>query len=118
MENIHIRLKEELERLDLSMAKAAFLMGEDSSQGLRDVCSGRKRASAELIAKLVSIGADVLYILTGSRSAPVAPALSPRQRALLDNYEHTSEEGKKIIEGTASLAAQSGQCGVKKSKAA
>ena len=35
-----------------------------------------------------------------------APALTPRQRALLDNYEHTDEAGKKIIENTASFAAQ------------
>ena len=28
------------------------------------------------------------------------------QAALLDNYEHTSEEGKKIIEGAAFAAAQ------------
>lgn len=42
-------------------------------------------------------------------------ALQPRQRALLDNYDHADDEGKKIIEGTASLAAQSG---LKKGKAA
>lgn len=33
---------------------------------------------------------------------------APRQRALLDNYDHADDEGKKIIEGTASMAAQSG----------
>lgn len=32
--------------------------------------------------------------------------LDPRSRAVLDNYEHASESGKKIIEGTASMAAQ------------
>lgn len=128
VENLHIRLKEEIDRLDLSMAKMARRMGENDSQELRDVCTGRKRASAALIAKIAvsDTGADVLYILTGSRSAPVAPTaaalpesdLSPRHRALLDNYDHSDDAGKKIIEGTASLAAQSGQCGVKKSKAA
>lgn len=68
MEHIHIRLREELERLGLSMAEAARLIGEESSQGIRDVCSGRKRASAELVAKLATAEADVLYILTGQRS--------------------------------------------------
>lgn len=33
--------------------------------------------------------------------------VTPRERALLDNYRHTDESGKKIIEGTASFAAQS-----------
>ena len=32
--------------------------------------------------------------------------LSPRQRALLDNWEHADEAGKKVIESTASFAAQ------------
>lgn len=106
MENIHIRLREELDRLELSMAETARIIGEESSQGIRDVCSGRKRASAELIAKLSSAGADVLYILTGQRSA-AAQLISQRQRALLDNYDHSDDSGKSIIEGTASLAAQS-----------
>jgi DNA-binding Xre family transcriptional regulator len=35
-----------------------------------------------------------------------AQELSPRASALLDNYEHADDAGKKIIEGTASLAAQ------------
>ncbi|MFA5825721.1 MAG: hypothetical protein WC825_07080 [Gallionellaceae bacterium] len=109
MENLHTRLKEEIDRLDLSMAEAARRMGESDSQELRDVCSGRKRASAMLIAKIAisDIGADVLYILTGQRGSSTPPALSQRQRALLDNYEHSDEAGKKIIEGTACLAAQS-----------
>ena len=43
-------------------------MEEESSQGLRDVCAGRKRASAELVGKLTLIpGVDVLYVLTGRR---------------------------------------------------
>lgn len=107
MENLHIRLKEEIDRLGLSMAETARQMGESDSQELRDVCSGRKRASAALVAKIAisEIGADVLYILTGSRGS--TPALNPRQKALLDNYDNTTEEGKKVIEGTASLAAKS-----------
>ena len=32
-------------------------------------------------------------------------SLQPRQRTLLDNYEHSPEAGKKIIEGTALMAA-------------
>lgn len=54
------------------MADAARQIGDESSQGLRDVCSGRKRASAELVAKLAAVGVDVLYVLTGSRSVSLA----------------------------------------------
>lgn len=45
-------------------------------------------------------------VRTAMRNA-MAPQLTPRQQALLDNYAHASEEGKKVIEGTASLAAKS-----------
>jgi DNA-binding Xre family transcriptional regulator len=40
-------------------------------------------------------------------SAKLGVGQSPRVAALLDNYAHASEEGKKVIEGTASLAAKS-----------
>lgn len=99
MEHIHTRLREELERLNLSMADAARDIGEESSQGIRDVCSGRKRASAELVAKLAVVGVDVLYILTGTHGA--APALKPDEAALLDNYRHCSGEVQQGIKAQA-----------------
>lgn len=69
VEGIHIRIRDELGRAGLSMAEAARQIQEDNSQGLRDVCAGRKRASAELVGKLTAIpGLDVLYVLTGRRS--------------------------------------------------
>ncbi len=68
VEGIHTRIRDELDRVGLSMAEAARQMEEDSSQGLRDVCAGRKRASAELVGKLTVIpDVDVLYVLTGRR---------------------------------------------------
>lgn len=59
-----------------------------------------------LLALMNVCGADVNYILTGQGSQPTPSALPARQRALLANYEATDEAGKKIIEGTATLAAQ------------
>lgn len=110
MELIHERLREELELHDLSAAEAARIIGESSSQGLRDVLNGRKRLSAELLAALTANAhIDAIYVLTGQRT-PVVPvseaSLSKRQVALLDNYENTDEAGKKIIEATAAEAAQ------------
>lgn len=134
MEEIHIRLRDELERLGLSMAEAARVIGEDSSQGIRDVCSGRKRASAELVAKLSVAGVDVLYTLTGQRAsqstasaeayqpllsasmnqppATVAAYLSYEEAALLDNYRNSPPEGQAAIKTTSAAFAQSK--GVKK----
>lgn len=64
---------------------------------------------AEVLIKAALAGIDVNYILTGQRSQPISPmaTLAPRQRALLDNYEHSDEAGKKVIEGAAVLAAKS-----------
>ena len=63
VENIHIRIKEELERSNLKMSEASRLMGYKSSQGLRDVVGNRKKATAELISRLGDINLDVSYIL-------------------------------------------------------
>lgn len=96
VEEIHIRLREELERLGLKLADAARAIGEESSQGLRDVCSGRKRASAELVAKVVRIGADAEYVLLGSDRA-TSPDLPPDEQLLLDAYRGLSQAKKKKL---------------------
>lgn len=110
--SIGARLKEERERLSQSqtetaaIAEAAGAPGATrQSQALYE--KGKRMPDAAYLAAIAAAGADVLYILTGQRGMPVVPSLTPRKRALLDNYDHTSEEGKKVIEGTASLAAQS-----------
>lgn len=63
---------------------------------------------AKALTAMTAGGIDIMYVLTGSRSGIPAPklTLSPRERALLDNYRHTDPEGQRVIEGTARLAAQ------------
>ena len=84
---LHIRLREEIARIDLKMEIAAREIGETSGQGLRDVVNGRKRLTAEMLAKLIRIGVDAQYILTGRRAppagAPGADAATAEERALL-----------------------------------
>ncbi|MBK1890711.1 hypothetical protein Undi14_11770 [Undibacterium sp. 14-3-2] len=65
MDLIHIRLKNELDRLGIKAVAAAKAVGESDSQGLRDVLGGRKRLSADLLAALASIGVDTVFVLTG-----------------------------------------------------
>lgn len=105
MPSISDRLREQREALGLSQQVLADKCNI-SARSQRNYESGERLPDAAYLAALTVIGADVLYILTGQRNAPVAPTLSRRAAALLDNYEHTDESGKKIIEGTASLAAQ------------
>jgi transcriptional regulator with XRE-family HTH domain len=99
------RLREERERLGLSqtqMAEIAKQLGAKGatrqSQALYE--KGEQTPSAAYISAISTTGADVLYILTGQRAMPVAQATNPREKALLDNYRHSSEEGKRAIEAT------------------
>jgi len=101
------RLKDARKQLGINQAEAADLVGVTREHWGR--CErGLGMPGGEVLAALAAAGADILYILTGQRSQPVqeAAGLPPRQRALLANYEGSDEAGKKIIEGTASLAAQ------------
>ena len=87
MEKIHIFLRTELKRLKISAAQAARDANEPDSQGLRDVLSGRKRLSAELLGALVAnTQIDALYVLTGKRSAPIAQPLPADEQMWLDCY--------------------------------
>ena len=86
-----------------------------TARSQRNYESGERNPDSVYLAAIAAAGADVLYILTGQRSgvaaaAPVAaePAaqLSRRALAVAQNYEATSEEGKKIIEAAAFAAAK------------
>lgn len=107
--NAHIgeRIRGERERLNLSQQKAADIAGVRREMWARYEAGSEPGAKA--LTGMAQAGMDVLYILTGQSNQPVPhqTELPPRQRALLDNYENTDEEGKKIIEGTALLAAKS-----------
>lgn len=107
--NIGNRIKEERERLEFDQASFASLGGASRHSEI-DWEKGKSFPNAKVLAAMAAAGADVNYILTGIKSAsapkPVAEPLSQRKKILLDNYDNTSEEGRRIIEGTASAAAQ------------
>ena len=114
MPNFSERLRTERERLELSQQGLAEKCGV-TARSQRNYESGERNPDSVYLAAIAAAGADVLYILTGQRSgaaaaAPVAaePAaqLSRRALAVAQNYEATSEEGKKIIEAAAFAAAK------------
>jgi len=100
------RLREERSRLGLSQAALA-----DACAVTRETWSryesGKLAPGMEVLAALAGAGVDVLYILTGSRSFAPPDPLSPRARALLDNYEHSDEEAQRTIERVAVLGSKS-----------
>lgn len=119
------RLRGERVKLGLSQSEFGQLAGVTKKTQMLYEADERSPNSNYMTA-ISAAGADILYILTGvdaathenrerdARGTALARAklreeiaLSHRQRALLDNYDHADEAGKKIIEGTASLAAQS-----------
>lgn len=85
------RLKEERERLVLSQTDFAALGGAGRKTQF-NYETGERVPDAAYLAAIAAAGADVLYILTGQRGAPIAPALKPDEAALLDNYRHCSTE--------------------------
>jgi transcriptional regulator with XRE-family HTH domain len=107
------RLREERERLGLSQQDAEALWGISRvTWGKYE--RGDTTPDAAVLAAIAAAGADVLYIVTGSRSAPVAPALSRDEVGMLDSYRHCSKEMQ--LAARTQLAAMA-QPGVKKKAA-
>ncbi len=104
----HDRLREERERLGMTQAELGEIGGvRKQAQHMYE--SGTRKPDMDYLTAISAVGADVLYILTGQRSAPVdeAQALPPRERALIDNYRACDDDGKRVIEGAARLGSQS-----------
>lgn len=95
VELIHVRLREEIDRCGLSLAAASRAANETSSQRLKDVVSGRQKCPADLIAKLMVIGVDAMYVLTGERSLHMSSKLAPDEEVLLDGYRSLDIATKK-----------------------
>ena len=97
------RLREERERLGLSQTDFAAIGG---LKKLAQISYEQDKRSPDggYFAAIAAAGADVQYIITGERSDKPLPQ---REVALLDNYRQSDERGKRIIEQTASVAAES-----------
>ena len=106
-------MREERERLGMTQEELGQIGGV-LKRALIRYEKGERMPDAAFLAAIAAAGADVLYILTGQRAggAAAAPVAEPTQQlsrralAVAQNYEATSEEGKKIIEAAAFAAAQ------------
>lgn len=68
VENIPLRLREEIANRGWSLAEASRRAGESSPQRLKDVTAGRQKCPVELLARLAPLEVDISYVLTGERS--------------------------------------------------
>lgn len=100
-----VRLREELDRLGLSLAAAARAAGEKDSERLKQIAAGRQRCPIELLSALEPAGVDVYYVLTGLRVG-LATTLSARESALVNNYRAAPEEAKRALETTSAYIAK------------
>lgn len=110
------RLREERERLGFTQDE----MVEKTRVSKRSYCayeSGETAPSAKLLTALINIGMDVPFLLTGQRSAPVAPQelLSEGDRIFLANLHAAPPEVQRGVKTTLSaFADKSGERGRRK----
>ncbi len=96
------RLREERERLEFNQTDFAAIGGMKKLAQI-SYEQDKRSPDGEYFSAIAAVGADVQYIITGRRSGEMLP---PRESALVENYRATDEKGKRIIEQTASAAAQ------------
>jgi transcriptional regulator with XRE-family HTH domain len=101
-ESIGARLRAERARIGLSQEALAGVGGVKKLTQLQ--YEGDKSApDARYLSAVAEVGIDVVFVLGLKRSESGSDA---RRQALLRNYEAADDEGKRIIEGTANLAAK------------
>lgn len=92
--SVGARLREERERLGFSQSAFGQLAGV-SLRTEQDWERGVSSVRADFLSVAATHGVDVLYVLTGQRTQPVESTLTPEERALLDNYQHSDEEARR-----------------------
>lgn len=108
VEEIHLRLREEIERCGYTLAAASRAIGDTGPQNLKDVVSGRKRCQADLVARLSVIGVDIFYVLAGIRAEQTS-TLKPDESVLLNSYRSLPETDQLTVQRTVTaLAATAG----------
>jgi transcriptional regulator with XRE-family HTH domain len=96
--NIGDRLREERERLGVSQERFALAGGVQKRAQIHYE-KGERNPDSAYLAAVSALGVDVLYVLTGHRmQAVAAPALTRDEEALLDNYKHADDEGRRAAQ--------------------
>ena len=105
------RLREERERLGLSQEKMGLVGGVQKRAQIHYE-QGERAPDASYLGAIATAGADVLYVLTGTR-APTIPSMDTAERLLIDNYRRCSDDGKAHLLQTSTLLVAGLASGVK-----
>lgn len=101
MRTISDRLREERDATGLSQQALADRCGI-SLRSQQNYEKGDRSPDAEYLAQLTAQSIDVLYILTGSRSAN-SFSLDAGERVLIDSYRRCGEQARRNLLQTAAL---------------
>ena len=99
MAGIGSRLREERERVGLTQTALASMTQVSKVTQLKYEY-GTTMPNASYLAMFAKAGADILYIVTGTRAVGPDPLdsrsviVSAEEAALLDNYKHADEQGR------------------------
>ncbi|WP_231886091.1 helix-turn-helix domain-containing protein [Bordetella ansorpii] len=104
LDNFGERLREERQRLGMSQAEFGAAGGVLKQAQLKYE-KGERTPDAAYLAAIAQAGADVQYLLTGSRAFTPPPPISPEHRALIRDYDASSDDGRDAIRRMAAATA-------------
>lgn len=99
------RLKLERERLGISAAKLAEIGGVGRTVQY-NYEKNISNPDTDYLARVASVGIDILYIVTGKRTPVQMSSLSIEETSLVDYYRHAAAEGRKALEATGAAVAK------------
>lgn len=107
MSEIGDRLREERERLKLSQEEFGAVGGV-ARNAQSNYEKGKRVPDAAYLAAIAEVGADVLYIVTGTRSDTSGAVVSSDEAELLCVYRKCTQEGRRhlMVVGAAFAAMQ------------
>lgn len=109
--DIGLRIKAERERLGYNQTDFAAIGGASKNSQIAWE-KGMAFPNAQVLEAWLKLGMDVVYILTGERTT--ITSLAPDEVVLLDNYRHSTDQGKAALRSTSAAFAQT--CRVVKKK--
>lgn len=99
------RLKQERKRLGYSQVKFAKAAGS-SKNSQYNYEKGERSPTADYLEAIAALGADVLYIVTGTRTPMPADSLSPEENQVVIDYRTVPSDDQAAIRRVASALAQ------------
>ncbi|MBU3059424.1 helix-turn-helix domain-containing protein [Pseudomonas indica] len=105
MLKLNERLTEERERLGYTQVQLAKLVGvSKTTQNYYD--TGKRSPTADYLEAIAALGADVLYIVTGTRTPMPADSLSPEETQVVIDYRSIPSDEQAAIRRVTSALAQ------------